>query len=995
MANSISSEGLRSAVPESSSQLVRRVSVALIAPDSANKPKCFIRLFRAVFGYRKASLTFLVLATLVTTVLVAFADNSLEFSVDLPSSDSERITLDYSWLVLQEISKYQHTYTSKHNDEVHDYLQDEIRLLIDGVPYAESDNDLNYTNNIIVEDKYLSYASLSYYESNNILVRINGSDASLPALLLSSHFDSVPSAFGTTDDGMGVASMMGVLQGLCGKDSVQPDRTIIFNFNNNEEFGLYGAKAFLMHPWAAQVKYFLNLEGTGAGGKAVLFRGSDYGIISHFGAVRYPYGNSIFQQGFSNGLIHSETDYFVYRNLGGLRGLDLAFFKPRDIYHTAQDNIRNTNRKSLWHMLSSTIDFTAHMTEGEIDLDAEHSGKGTDFAAYFSFINFFFCAPVLLVVLVNIVLLVVAPVAILLLLSIVIYQNKGWDANFVNVVKYPLSLVFSVSALSFGIDVVLMPLNPFVANNSVGTLVFTLFSVFLLLNYCFLNLYNLVFKSFKGHQHDEKLVLLLESTLLLWVILLWSTVKLLKNAIGDDHTGEAPVTVLFGALALASLLGLLGWTFQKSKRSKTLSRSGCDYLSLVESLSAHYGASDNSDDCSSLSLNSRDIECMETHRKGFSYDWLIQFVAMVPVSSFVIYNWGFLAIDAFHKSIQESMVLQGLVYKFLQIFVVAWAIPFMPFIFKLNRSIVLVFIACALSGILVLGIRAPFDAANPIKLRFLETIHVASNSVLNLVTVSARLSPMVMDILSDMPSVKRHGYLVQEQRGHDGMLVYCWNSTLMPHVVPGVDSVEDYVKIDVLKNSSTSSDAPLGILTGELRITALKNRNCKLTFKNSDSIVNIAETSTFDAKETYSPVKTVIVYDNKKPPIESHISGREIPDGFSKDVNGNYLFKSSQGIRELQLNKLDWDSPYHLLMQWSPKIVDSILYAGKISVLKLGIDVECYWSELSAVSDGRKGDFLVFESIPAYQEVLHYSPNYVSWANRDRGIVSVQRYVEI
>ena len=55
----------------------------------------------------------------------------------------------------------------------------------------------------------------------------------------------------------------------------------------------------------------------------------------NFGGVRYPYATSIFQQGFNNHVIHSETDYKVYKE-AGLRGLDLAFYKPRDKYHTGR-----------------------------------------------------------------------------------------------------------------------------------------------------------------------------------------------------------------------------------------------------------------------------------------------------------------------------------------------------------------------------------------------------------------------------------------------------------------------------------------------------------------------------------------------------------------------------------------------------------------------------------------------------------------------------------
>lgn len=34
---------------------------------------------------------------------------------------------------------------------------------------------------------------------------------------------------------------------------------IIFNINNGEEVGLYGAAAFMKHPWSKDVKAFVNL----------------------------------------------------------------------------------------------------------------------------------------------------------------------------------------------------------------------------------------------------------------------------------------------------------------------------------------------------------------------------------------------------------------------------------------------------------------------------------------------------------------------------------------------------------------------------------------------------------------------------------------------------------------------------------------------------------------------------------------------------------------
>ena len=97
-------------------------------------------------------------------------------------------------------------------------------------------------------------------------------------------------------------------------------------------------------------------------------------------------------------MIHSETDYKVYKE-AGLRGLDLAFYKPRDKYHTGEDNIRNVSPKSLWHMMSNAIDF---VQMGVVD-DSEEPAVYTTFWVTFA-------TPISALARVNLVLLVLFPV---------------------------------------------------------------------------------------------------------------------------------------------------------------------------------------------------------------------------------------------------------------------------------------------------------------------------------------------------------------------------------------------------------------------------------------------------------------------------------------------------------------------------------------------------------------------------------------------------------
>lgn len=80
----------------------------------------------------------------------------------------------------------------------------------------------------------------AYFEGSNVLAKINGTKPELNSVLFSAHFDSVSTAPGATDDGMGVATLLSLAEYF---SKHQPKRTVVFNINNAEEDGLYGAHA--------------------------------------------------------------------------------------------------------------------------------------------------------------------------------------------------------------------------------------------------------------------------------------------------------------------------------------------------------------------------------------------------------------------------------------------------------------------------------------------------------------------------------------------------------------------------------------------------------------------------------------------------------------------------------------------------------------------------------------------------------------------------------
>lgn len=197
-------------------------------------------------------------------------------------------------------------------------------------------------------------------------------------------FCRVSTSFGATDDGMGVITVLQLIKYFT-TSGHQPKHGIVALLNNGEEDFLYGARAFGNSPLMPFVHTFLNLEGAGAGGRALLFRGSDQQVMSAYSKAPHPLSSVITTDAFGMGAIKSQTDYVVFDGVYGQRGLDLAFFKPRSRYHTREDDHKHTSRASLWHMLSASVatmrDLSSRTFIGDRpDGDASKvpNGKGSD-----------------------------------------------------------------------------------------------------------------------------------------------------------------------------------------------------------------------------------------------------------------------------------------------------------------------------------------------------------------------------------------------------------------------------------------------------------------------------------------------------------------------------------------------------------------------------------------------------------------------------------------
>lgn len=275
---------------------------------------------------------------------------------------------------LHVIAARPHPYASHANDVVRDYLLQRVRDI------------QSHSGNLVIDDDVISngtwaterYGSAygTYFEGNNILVKVHGTDTSsppLPAVLFSAHFDCVATASGAVDDGIGITTLLQLIKYFTAHP---PLRTVLFNINNGEEDYLNGAHALLEHPWVKDTSNpefinlatFINVEGASSGGRPLLFRATDIGALKIWKNVETPHANIISAEAFDLGLVRSGTDYTVYTNafavptpldptkFGPMRGLDFSFYRGRSKYHTKFDSVPYTEGgdKAIWAMLEPT-----------------------------------------------------------------------------------------------------------------------------------------------------------------------------------------------------------------------------------------------------------------------------------------------------------------------------------------------------------------------------------------------------------------------------------------------------------------------------------------------------------------------------------------------------------------------------------------------------------------------------------------------------------------
>jgi hypothetical protein len=274
-----------------------------------------------------ASLTLVCVAATASVAVLALRPPAAA-GADAPLTDfsAMRAAVDVA-----AIAQRPHPVSSADHARVRDYVVRRLREL--GV-----EPRLQETTGVFARDGVAGRVS-------NIVARLKGS-ASTRAILLATHYDSVPSGPGAGDDASGVAVLLETLRAL--RDGPALANDVIFLITDGEEEGLLGAAAFTAeHPWAKDVGLVLNFDARGDSGPAMMFEttpGNAAMIDLLRASVRAPRASSLTYAVYQR--MPNDTDLTVFR-AAGLPGLNFAFIGNVEAYHTRLDTPAHLSAATL------------------------------------------------------------------------------------------------------------------------------------------------------------------------------------------------------------------------------------------------------------------------------------------------------------------------------------------------------------------------------------------------------------------------------------------------------------------------------------------------------------------------------------------------------------------------------------------------------------------------------------------------------------------------
>ena len=182
------------------------------------------------------------------------------------------------------------------------------------------------------------------------------------ALLLNAHYDSSIAGPGAADDGVGVATLLEVAS-ILKKERLE--RPVLFLFNEGEELGLVGARAFMADPLSRNVDSLINLEARGTRGPVTMFETSmpNAAAVRAFAkAVDRPFANSLATDFYRQ--LPNYTDVNSFSERGWLT-FNFAMIGNETRYHSPGDTVAALDLGSLQHMGDQTLAVARELVAGK------------------------------------------------------------------------------------------------------------------------------------------------------------------------------------------------------------------------------------------------------------------------------------------------------------------------------------------------------------------------------------------------------------------------------------------------------------------------------------------------------------------------------------------------------------------------------------------------------------------------------------------------------
>lgn len=218
----------------------------------------------------------------------------------------------------------------------------------------------------------------------NVVAEIPGREGfagSALTVLASAHYDSVADSPGASDDGAGVAALLEVARALkADTDSGHALRhPVLFLFDDGEEGGMLGARAFMgHHPLAASIGAAVNIEAHGTGGLSLMFEtgpGNLWLMRLYREQIKRPASGSLFYLVYR--LMPNDTDFSIFRRQG-VPGFNFANIDHPEYYHTASDNLMHADLGTLQHHGDNALAAVRALADAELQAHAKEDAVWFD-----------------------------------------------------------------------------------------------------------------------------------------------------------------------------------------------------------------------------------------------------------------------------------------------------------------------------------------------------------------------------------------------------------------------------------------------------------------------------------------------------------------------------------------------------------------------------------------------------------------------------------------